>query len=107
MQLAAKSHRLLSNGSTARVWLGARLLPKVELAGVFQSTWKFHRSSWSVLHGPPLAASHDMKYGSGAPAGGLASWPPSAVDGRSRVYWLPSVNDTSWACCPASICVRS
>src|SRR5487761_1365066 len=90
------------------VVLGAPLLPNVELAGLVQSTWKSHSSSWSLLHGPPLAASQDIRYGSGAPAGGVnPSAPPSALLGSRLEYCEPSVNCTSVACWPASICARS
>src|SRR5580700_9995407 len=90
------------------VVVGAPLLPKVELAGLTQSTWKSHSSIWSLEHGPPLAASQDMKYGSGAPDGGLdPSAPPSVLLGSRLLYCDPMVNCTELACWPAIICARS
>src|SRR5215472_1761907 len=108
MQSRLKSHRLELNAATGNVRLGAPLLPKVELAGLDQSTWKSHSSIWSLVHGPPLAASHSMKYGLGAPDGGLnPSAPPSALEGSRLPYCVPRVNCTMLACWPASIWARS
>jgi len=93
---------------TSRDDIGAPLLPNVELAGLVQSTWKSHSSNWSLVQLPPLAASQDMKYGLGAPLGGLnPSAPPWVLLGSRLAYCEPRVNDTVLACWPASICARS
>src|SRR5215469_12257239 len=108
MQSRLKLHKLESKVATGMVVLGDPLLPNVELAGLDQSTWKSHSSIWSLLQGPPLAASHDMKYGFGAPLGGLdPSAAPSALDGSRLEYCEPMVNCTEVACWPASIWARS
>src|SRR5215472_16834362 len=108
MQSRLKLHKLESNVATGMVVLGDPLLPNVELAGLDQSTWKSHSSIWSLEHGPPLAASQDIRYGSGASAGGLApSAAPSSFDGSRLEYCEPMVNCTEVACWPASICARS
>src|SRR5215469_6823113 len=108
MQLRLKLHRLELNVATGMVVFGAPLLPNVELAGLVQSTWKSHSSIWSLEHGPPLAASHDIQYGSGAPFGGVKpSVPPSVSLGSRLAKDDPRVNCTSEAAWPASIWARS
>src|SRR5215469_8519973 len=108
MQSRLKLHRLELNAATGRVRFGCPLLPKVELAGLVQSTWKFHSSIWLEVQGPPAFGSHDIQYGLGAPAGGLKPIaPPSALDGSRLAYCDPRVNCTSLACWPASISARS